>query len=48
MPDLIVLDIQIQHINGLEIINWLRQDLESDVKIIVITANDHGGKYARS
>jgi len=40
-PDLIVADIMMPFVNGLELINFVRKDLASSLPIIVISALEH-------
>lgn len=37
-PDLIVTDLRMPHVNGFELIAYIRQTLKSDVKILVYSA----------
>jgi len=37
-PDLIIADIMMPHVSGLELITFVRQDLRKDIPIIVISA----------
>ncbi|MEM6723457.1 MAG: response regulator transcription factor [Bacteroidota bacterium] len=38
MPDLIIADIMMPHVTGLELIQYIRQDLKQETPIIVISA----------
>lgn len=40
-PDLIVADIQMPHLTGLQLIQRIRQDMRSNLPIIVISALEH-------
>lgn len=37
-PDLIIADIMMPHVSGLELITFVRQDLRKDIPVIVISA----------
>ena len=40
-PDIVVADIMMPHITGLELTNYIRQDLKSTMPIIIISALEH-------
>ena len=40
-PDLVVADIMMPHVSGLELIDYIRKDLGSPLPIIVISALEH-------
>lgn len=40
-PDLVVLDVMMPHVSGLELIEYVRQDLKSSLPLIVISALEH-------
>ena len=40
-PDLVVLDVMMPHVSGLELIEYVRQDLKSPLPLIVISALEH-------
>ncbi len=41
MPDLVVLDVMMPHVTGLQLIKYVRQDLKSAVPLVVISALEH-------
>lgn len=41
VPDLVVLDVMMPKVSGLELIDYVRQDLKSAVPLIVISALEH-------
>lgn len=41
MPDLIVTDIMMPFVNGLELIGFLRNDLKSNIPVIVLSSAKH-------
>lgn len=41
MPDLVVLDVMMPRVSGLELIKYVRQSLKSEVPLIVISALEH-------
>ena len=40
-PDQVVLDVMLPHVSGLELIEYVRQDLKSPLPLIVISALEH-------
>lgn len=40
-PDLVVADIQMPHLSGLQLIQRVREDMKSDLPVIVISALEH-------
>ncbi|MEL6862959.1 MAG: response regulator [Bacteroidota bacterium] len=40
-PDILVADIMMPHVTGLELINFIRKDLKSSLPIIIISALEH-------
>ncbi len=40
-PDLVVVDVMMPHVSGLELIEYIRQDLKSSLPLIVISALEH-------
>ena len=40
-PDLVVLDVMMPHVSGLELIEYVRQDLKSKLPLLVLSALEH-------
>ena len=40
-PDLIIADIMMPHVTGLELVDYVRKDFKSDLPIIIISALEH-------
>ena len=40
-PDLVVLDVMMPHVSGLELIEYVRQDLKSPLPLLVLSALEH-------
>ena len=41
LPDLVVLDVMMPHVSGLELIHYVRNELKSALPLIVISALEH-------
>ena len=48
VPDLVILDLNMPHISGIEIVKYIRQEKNSDIPIMVLSGNTDDQTIARS